>query len=50
MEALTAGVCGVVAGRRGRNRVGWTVVGLALGILAIGLLLLLPRRATAAQE
>jgi hypothetical protein len=50
MEALTAGVCGVVAGRRGRNKIGWTVGGLVFGIFALGLLLLLPRRSSSTVE
>lgn len=44
IHAIDAGLCRVIAGQSGRNRLLWTVAGLFLGIWALGALFLLPSK------
>ena len=43
-SVIAAIVCALVAGNRGRNRLGWGLLGLLFSIVTLIVLLVLPRR------
>jgi hypothetical protein len=49
IHALDAGLCRVMAGQSGRNRLLWTVAGLLLGVWALGALFVLPSKKSGAK-